>query len=89
MRCHPAVSMPLERVVPEGGMNICNVYLPAGTVVGMNPSVVHHDKTAFGEDAAAFRPERWIEASDERLKLMERSFITVRPVTPQLSSSAN
>ncbi|KAJ5719166.1 cytochrome P450 [Penicillium malachiteum] len=58
MRCHPGVSYPLERVVPEGGTTLCGVYLEAGTIVGMNPAVIHHDKSIFGDDAAKFRPER-------------------------------
>lgn len=77
MRCHPGVSFPLERVVPEGGTILCGVHLPAGTIVGMNPAVVHHDKTIFGDDAEAFRPERWIKSSREQISLMDRHLMTV------------
>ncbi|KAJ5629935.1 cytochrome P450 [Penicillium herquei] len=76
MRCHPGVSYPLERVVPEGGTTLCGVYLEAGTIVGMNPAVIHHDKSIFGEDAADFRPERWIDSSEEQVKLMDRHLMT-------------
>ncbi|KAJ5315081.1 cytochrome P450 [Penicillium atrosanguineum] len=76
MRCHPGVSFPLERVVPEGGTVLCGVPLSAGTIVGMNPAVVHHDKTIFGDDAEAFRPERWINSSQEQIKLMDRHLMT-------------
>lgn len=78
MRCHPGVSFPLERVVPDGGSTICGTYLKAGTIVGINPAVIHHDKTIYGEDAAKFRPERWIDSSEERLKIMDRHIMTVR-----------
>lgn len=77
MRCCPGVSMPLERLVPEGGAEFCGKYLPAGTVVGVNPVVIHHDKTIFGEDAASFRPERWTESGAERVKIMDRNLLTV------------
>lgn len=77
MRCHPGVSYPLERVVPEGGTVICGKHLAAGTIVGVNPAVLHHDKSIFGDDAATFRPERWIESDEEKIKLMDRHLMTV------------
>lgn len=77
MRCHPGVSYPLERVVPEGGINLCGTHLEAGTIVGVNPAVLHHDKSIFGDDAAIFRPERWIESDVEKIKLMDRHLMTV------------
>jgi cytochrome P450 len=78
MRCHPGVSFPLERVVPPGGTTLCGTHFAAGTVVGINPAVIHHDKTIFGEDAASFRPERWIEADIDKIKTMDRYLLTVR-----------
>ena len=77
MRCHPGVAMPLERLVPEGGAEFCGVSLPAGTVVGVNPAVIHHNKSIYGDDAADFRPERWTESSAERVKIMDRHLLTV------------
>ncbi|KAJ5654540.1 cytochrome P450 [Penicillium lividum] len=76
MRCHPGVSFPLERVVPHGGTVLCGTHLKAGTIVGINPVVIHHDKSIFGDDAAAFRPERWIESSEEEVKIMDRHLMT-------------
>ena len=78
MRCHPGVSMPLERLVPEGGAEFCDIKLPAGTNVAVNPAVIHHDKPIYGKDAASFRPERWTESSAERVKIMDRHLLTVR-----------
>src|ERR1700761_2807851 len=80
MRLHPGVAYPLERYVPPEGATICGVELPGGTNVSITAPVVHVDKTVYGEDADAFRPERWLEAEPERLKLMERSFLAVRVV---------
>ncbi|KAK0659902.1 Pisatin demethylase [Lasiodiplodia hormozganensis] len=61
LRCHPAVGMSLPRVVPPGGTEIDGTYLPAGTVVGVNPWVVHRNKEVYGDDVEAFRPERWLK----------------------------
>lgn len=77
MRCHPGVSFPLERVVPEGGINLCGTHFEAGTIVGMNAAVIHRDKTIFGDDADQFRPERWINSDEEQIKLMNRHLMTV------------
>lgn len=80
MRCHPGVSFPLERVVPEGGTLLCGSHLDAGTIVGINPAVMHHDQTIFGEDAANFRPERRIESDEKDIKNMDRHLMTVRTI---------
>jgi cytochrome P450 len=77
MRLHPGVAFPLERYVPAGGATICDAWLPGGTNVSVNAAVIHLDKTVFGDDADSFRPERWIDATPEQLKAMDRSFIAV------------
>ncbi|RFU27323.1 hypothetical protein B7463_g9022, partial [Scytalidium lignicola] len=74
MRMHPAVGQLLERVVPEGGATLSGVWLPQGTIVGVNPWVPSRDNTTY-EDAHLYRPERWLEADTAQLKLMERNFL--------------
>lgn len=81
-RLHPPIGLPLERVVPPGGANLCGKYFRAGTVVGMNPWVVHRNKEVFGDDADEWNPERWLNADDERRALMERSLLTVSKCAP-------
>lgn len=61
LRMHPAVGMSLPRVTPEGGVQIAGKYLPAGTVVGANPWVIHRNREVFGEDVESFRPDRWLK----------------------------
>lgn len=39
VRMHPAVGQLLERHVPKGGITLGDVFLPEGTIVGMNPWV--------------------------------------------------
>ncbi|MCJ1466156.1 hypothetical protein MMC07_004775 [Pseudocyphellaria aurata] len=75
LRVHASTGFILERMVPKGGATISDVYLPEGTVVGLNTWVLHHDKTIFGEDADVYRPERWIESSPDQLKEMKRCMI--------------
>ncbi len=57
---HPAVGMSLPREVPVGGATIAGRYLPAGSVVGANPWVIHRNKEVYGDDVEGFRPERWM-----------------------------
>ncbi|EXJ66931.1 uncharacterized protein A1O5_10126 [Cladophialophora psammophila CBS 110553] len=75
MRLHPGVALPLERYVPPEGATICGVDLPGGTNVSITAPVVQMDRAIYGSDVDAFRPERWLEASAEQLKLMDRSFL--------------
>ncbi|KAF2737912.1 cytochrome P450 [Polyplosphaeria fusca] len=74
LRMHPATGLPLGRVVPKGGAMIAGKYLSEGCVVGVNTWVAHYDTAIFGEDAAMFNPERWLE-SEERTKRMDRMWL--------------
>ncbi len=78
LRMHPAVGQLLERVVPKGGATIDDIQLPPGTIVGINPWVAARDEAVYGYDADVFRPERWIDADEQRLKLMDRNWLAVR-----------
>lgn len=73
LRTHPAAGLPLERITPAGGVQICDVVLPAGTNVGCNAWALHLDQELWGEDADRWRPERWIEASDAKKAEMKNS----------------
>lgn len=66
LRLHPAVGLLLERIVPAGGLQLCHggPYLPAGTIVGANPWIIHRS-SVFGDDVDAFIPERWLQKNDE------------------------
>ena len=44
--------------------------------MGVHAWVVHYNKGVYGADADCFRPERWLEASEEQHKAMEKSFFT-------------
>jgi cytochrome P450 len=89
MRLHPATGLPLWRVVPDGGAEICGQYFPAGTVVGLNTWTAHYNEDVFGPDARAFRPERWLDAEKEggeRIKSMDNYYLPVREVSCRVKS---
>ncbi|KAK5264669.1 hypothetical protein LTR40_014547, partial [Exophiala xenobiotica] len=65
LRIHAATGLPLWRVVPEGGVEICGYFFPEGTTIGINTWCAHYNEDVFGPDAKEFRPERWIEAEKE------------------------
>jgi cytochrome P450 len=75
-RIHPPFGLHLERVVPQEGLKVCGKMLPAGTIVGMNAWVVHRDPDVFGPDADSWRPERWLEGDEARIKKMDASLLT-------------
>lgn len=70
-RLHPAPGLLLERVVPPQGIHILNDFIPAGTIIGCNPWVVHRRASTFGLDVDAFRPERWLPANADPDKLRD------------------
>ncbi|BGO92808.1 hypothetical protein NBRC10512_007927 [Rhodotorula toruloides] len=76
LRLHPAVPWTLPRVVPKEGAVLAGRYYAPGTQVAMSPFVFHRRTEAFGPDTAVFRPERWLEATEEEKKVMERNLIT-------------
>lgn len=69
-RLHPAAGLPLERVTPPQGVEICGEQIPGGTIVGCSAWVIHRRKEIYGENVDHYRPERWLEAGQEQLKEM-------------------
>lgn len=66
LRLHPAVGLLLERIVPTGGLQLPNggPFLPAGTIVGANPWIIHRH-SIFGQEVDSFVPERWLQMDAE------------------------
>ncbi len=77
LRLHPPICFPLERVVPPEGVSLCGHEIPGGTIVGVMAPVMNQNTDIFGPDAETFRPERWLEADAEHLKVMDRNFTSV------------
>lgn len=76
LRCHPAAGLPLERVVPKQGLRIDGRFIPGGTIVGCSAWVVHRDESVFGSRPSEFRPERWINASQEQQAKMRNCLLS-------------
>lgn len=72
MRVHPSVGLGMPRHVPEGGAVIAGRYFSARSRVSMNAAVVQFDESIFGEDAARFNPDRWIDGD---AALMDRHML--------------
>ena len=75
-RLYPAVSMPLSRKVPAGGMHAHGHSLPPGTIVGCNPVALHRNIEIFGADAEVFNPERWLTDNAAARRNMNRYNLT-------------
>lgn len=73
LRIYPPVSGLMLKTVPKGGDTLNGMFVPGGTEIGYCAWGVHHSKEIFGEDADMFRPERWLEASEEKLKVMNQT----------------
>jgi len=76
MRMHPATGFILERRVPKNGITLHGIHLPENTIVGVNSWVLHRNKDVYGEDVYSFRPERWIDGDEERIKEMKRNLFS-------------
>jgi cytochrome P450 len=73
LRIWPPLTGLQGKLVPPGGDVINGHFVPAGTKVGTAIFGIMRNKQIFGEDVDVFRPERWIEASPEKLKEREQT----------------
>lgn len=88
MRMHGAVGLPMWRVIPIGGLEINGQYFPAGSVVGVNPWVSHFDEEVF-LNPTEFRPERWIDSDEEKMRVMNETWMPVSHIPPRIIGLEN
>jgi cytochrome P450 len=76
MRLHFILGTGMPRSIPAKGATICGRHFPGnkGVKVLANMPVMQQSKEIFVEDAATFRPERWIERDDKTLATMHKYF---------------
>ncbi|KAG2419500.1 hypothetical protein HFD88_004296 [Aspergillus terreus] len=74
-RLHPPIGFPLERIVPDSGLEVDGYHIPPGTRVSMNPWAVHREIWMYGDDPETWRPERWL-CDEEKKKAMYNSLLT-------------
>ena len=63
----------MQKVVPPEGDTIHGRFVPGGTRIGHCTWGVLRHKGTFGSDAHVYRPERWLEASEEKVAEMTRA----------------
>jgi len=54
------------KVVPPEGEVLDGVFLPGGTGIGHNTLALTRNREVFGDDVDVFRPERFIECSEDK-----------------------
>ncbi|KAI1871529.1 uncharacterized protein JN550_004523 [Neoarthrinium moseri] len=68
LRVFGPVPMGLPRVVGPEGLYIGGKTLPGGTIVSVNPHVIHQSKEIWGPDAREFNPERWLSEGSAKMQ---------------------
>lgn len=75
LRIHPPIVGLLEKQVgPQDDKLSDGRIIPSNTKIGISIWAIQRDRDVYGEDAAVFRPERWLNVmEDEKRRSMERS----------------
>lgn len=66
LRMVPPAITGFPKKVPTGGDTLCGRFVPAGTDIFVNLWSMLRNKEVFGDDAGVFRPERFLECSEEK-----------------------
>lgn len=64
LRLYGAAPGSLPRVVPKGGRSLAGFMIPEGSVVSTQAYTLHRNPVIF-QDPLSFKPERWMETSQE------------------------
>jgi cytochrome P450 len=73
LRTWPPVTGLLSKEAPPDGDVINGSFIPGGTKVAYCAWGVFRNREVWGRDADLYRPERWLEADEERVKVMENT----------------
>ena len=71
LRLYPPATGNQPKVVPPEGDYLNGVFIPGGTIIGINLFPMLRTPDNFGPDSEIFNPDRWIDATPERKKEME------------------
>ncbi|KAM7207210.1 Cytochrome P450 [Naviculisporaceae sp. PSN 640] len=72
IRIVPPATGWMNKQPPKGGAEIHGYFIPEGTQIAVNIMYMMHNKEIFGVDADCFRPERWLECSEDKANEMSR-----------------
>ncbi|KAI2621923.1 cytochrome P450, partial [Hypomontagnella submonticulosa] len=75
MRILPIAAWGLDSVIPGEGVTTAGQFIHGGTIVGCQIDAIQQDPNVYGGDSSNFRPERWIECSEEQKRRMDRAFL--------------
>ncbi|KAJ6783127.1 hypothetical protein PWT90_01425 [Aphanocladium album] len=74
MRLSPPVANIFSRDVPPNGDTVRvegrDVFIPGGTCIGYSAYAMHANEDIYGSDAGVFRPERWLDTDEDKLRSM-------------------
>jgi cytochrome P450 len=73
LRIFPPVAGLMAKQVPPQGDTWKGQFIPGGTKIGYCAWGIFRREDIWGADAGEFRPERWLESGDEKLKEMENA----------------
>jgi benzoate 4-monooxygenase len=68
LRMHSTSGIGLPRIVPGEGMTIEGHFFKEGTVLSVPSYTIHRDREVWGDDAAVYRPERWLERDNDTIQ---------------------
>jgi cytochrome P450 len=68
LRIFSPIPMGLPRVVGPGGLTIGSQTFAKGTILSINPHVIHLSKEIWGADAREFNPDRWLKADSAMMQ---------------------
>ncbi|PKS07210.1 hypothetical protein jhhlp_005812 [Lomentospora prolificans] len=71
LRIFPPVASVFTKTTPPEGDTWNGVHIPGGTGISYNAFGLARNKKVWGEDAALFRPERWLEGTAEEIRARE------------------
>ena len=71
----PALGL-TPRVVSKGGLDLYGKFIPEGMEVTSMPWIINRDMGVYGSDVDVFRPERWLDDGDEKIKAYNKAFFT-------------
>jgi cytochrome P450 len=71
LRLYSGTGANLDRKVPAGGLSLHGYFIPGGTDIGTSSAILQTNKEVFGEDAAEFKPERWLSRDSSQVSRLK------------------